>query len=243
MKVTVLFDEETLTPNLKTGFGLSLLINDSVIFDTGSDVHALLHNIRTLNINTSMIKIIVLSHEHEGHTNGLSTLFSILENPYIYICPSFPQKIKQQIEEYGGVISASYTPVRITEDIYITGEICGIYRNEPMPEQSFIKMNSNNYATLVCSCAHYGLIKGIDRIQKRIAYYYGRQVIIDTIIGGFHLRHESDTILKEFSKKLCELGIAKVAPLHCCGENGKRILKSHYGNDFYDLKVGSTIEI
>jgi 7,8-dihydropterin-6-yl-methyl-4-(beta-D-ribofuranosyl)aminobenzene 5'-phosphate synthase len=65
--------------------GLSLLISvtsggtcRTLLFDTGSSVGALAHNLRALNVDPTAIEAIVLSHGHFDHTMGLNGLVEIL---------------------------------------------------------------------------------------------------------------------------------------------------------------------
>jgi len=65
--------------------GLSLLISvtsgdtrRTLLFDTGSSVNALAHNLRALNVEPSAIEAIVLSHGHFDHTMGLNGLAGTL---------------------------------------------------------------------------------------------------------------------------------------------------------------------
>jgi 7,8-dihydropterin-6-yl-methyl-4-(beta-D-ribofuranosyl)aminobenzene 5'-phosphate synthase len=61
--------------------GLSFLVSitkgdtrRSVLFDTGSTVDGLVHNLRVLGVNPGEIEAIVLSHGHFDHTTGLNGL-------------------------------------------------------------------------------------------------------------------------------------------------------------------------
>jgi 7,8-dihydropterin-6-yl-methyl-4-(beta-D-ribofuranosyl)aminobenzene 5'-phosphate synthase len=65
--------------------GLSLLVSVTlqgarrmVLFDTGSTVDGLAHNLRVLGVNLEEIDAIVLSHGHFDHTTGLNGLASRL---------------------------------------------------------------------------------------------------------------------------------------------------------------------
>lgn len=243
MKVTVLFDEEALNPSLKTGFGLSLLINDTVIFDTGSDGKTLLHNIHTLNINTDIIDIIVLSHEHKDHTGGLDSLLSVLNKPTVYLCKGFGQTYDCYNPKTQQFVTTTSMPAKITDDIFTTGEIYGTYKIIPIPEQSLFISCPDNTVTLICGCAHYGIAEGFELLVKKIRDYLGRPISVNCLIGGFHLRHESDTYLRYVLEKLLYFGVKKIAPLHCSGRNAKKCFRSTFSGGFHDLKVGDSIEL
>ena len=56
-------------------------------------------------------------------------------------------------------------------------------------------------------------------------------------MGGFH--HPPISIVKEFKK----LGVKKVAPSHCTGNDAIKAFAEEYKNDFIKSGVGKIIEI
>lgn len=243
MKVTVLFDEETLNPDLKTGFGLSLLINDTVIFDTGSDGETLLNNIRILNIDTDRINAVVLSHEHNDHASGLDSLLSTLKKPTIYLCKGFVNTYDHYTSKNKLQYTTDSTPVKISDDIFTTGEIYGTYKVIPIAEQSLFILRSDNTVALLCGCAHYRIAESYEIILKKICDYLGRQISITCLLGGFHLRHESDPYLRYVLEKFLYFGVKDILPLHCSGHNFKKCFSPTFSERFHDLKVGDSIEL
>ena len=77
--------------------GLSFLISISqgdrrrtVLFDTGSTVNGLVHNLRVLDVDPAEIETIVLSHGHFDHTTGLNGLAQRLQPlPPLVVHPDF----------------------------------------------------------------------------------------------------------------------------------------------------------
>jgi len=77
--------------------GLSFLVSvtngdarRSVLFDTGSTVDRLAHNLRVLGVNPGEIEAIVLSHGHFDHTTGLNGLAKELQPlPPLVVHPDF----------------------------------------------------------------------------------------------------------------------------------------------------------
>ena len=68
MKVKVLFDKVAGKKELITGWGVSFLIGDEVLFDTGENGEWLVKNIRELKVDIDKIKAVVISHDHWDHT-------------------------------------------------------------------------------------------------------------------------------------------------------------------------------
>jgi len=74
-------------------FLVSLTVGDvrsTVLFDTGSTVDGLIHNLRVLGVDAAEIEAIVLSHGHFDHTTGLNGLAGRLHPlPPLVIHPDF----------------------------------------------------------------------------------------------------------------------------------------------------------
>ena len=77
--------------------GLSFLVSvtlgdrrRTVLFDTGSTVHGLTHNLRVLGVDPAEVEAIVLSHGHFDHTTGLNGLAGWLRPlPPLVLHPDF----------------------------------------------------------------------------------------------------------------------------------------------------------
>lgn len=86
MKITVLLENNKLNENFCEKHGLSLYIetnNHKILFDAGDDL--LFENAKKLNIDLSFVDIIVISHGHYDHTNGLNKLLTINKIAKVYI--------------------------------------------------------------------------------------------------------------------------------------------------------------
>jgi len=77
MEVKTLFNNETINKDLRRGWGLSFLIDQKILFDTGENGFWLLENMRNLNVDIERIKTVVISHDHWDHTGGL---WEVLKN-------------------------------------------------------------------------------------------------------------------------------------------------------------------
>ena len=243
MKITILFDENAISQDLQTGFGLSLLVNDSVLFDTGADGDILCHNIKALNINTSKITTVVVSHEHWDHTGGLLKVLSLVNNPNIFVCRNFSRELKKELQLSGGKIHMADGFTKIAKNIYTTGEIYSTYKNLPLYEQSLVVTTPQNHAAVICGCCHYDLLKSIEMNKKNIASYFDRPPVLDCVIGGFHLKNETDLSLQRINKKVFESGIERMVPLHCSSDRAKKYFRENFEGTCYTGHVGSVFEL
>lgn len=89
MKITVLLENNKLNNNFYEKHGLSLYIetnNHKILFDAGDNL--LFENAKKLNIDLSLVDIIVISHGHYDHTNGLNKMLEINKIAKVYILKS-----------------------------------------------------------------------------------------------------------------------------------------------------------
>ena len=171
MKITIVYDNEVRKVGLRGGHGFSVLIEDAtfspLLFDTGADGPALLHNMKELNIDPKDISIIVISHAHGDHTGGLSEILRINGIDELYLPSSFKRAFpKRKATMVKG-------PVQIRENVFSTGELEGV-------EQS-LALKTDRGIFVLTGCAH----SGIERILATAAKFgelYG-------IAGGFHGFH------------------------------------------------------
>ena len=54
--------------------------------------------------------------------------------------------------------------------------------------------------------------------------------------------YKSDKEVKEIILKFKELGVIKVGPTHCTGEEAIKLFKEEYGDDYVQMGVGRVIE-
>ena len=62
MNIKILYDSTAINSKFKTSWGFSCLINNHILFDTGTDGNALLNNLHLMNVDLSDINKIIISH-------------------------------------------------------------------------------------------------------------------------------------------------------------------------------------
>jgi len=71
MRIKVLFDKDEPDKKLHIGWGLSILVEEDILFDTGENGHWLMENIKNLKVDINKIKTVVISHDHWGTIQGV----------------------------------------------------------------------------------------------------------------------------------------------------------------------------
>jgi len=104
MQAHVLFDSKSLNAQLNTGWGVSFLVDKTVLFDTGENGKLLLSNMKRLKVDLNSIQHVVISHDHYDHTSGLWEFLKIRENVKVFVCPQSNMEFKKRVTHYGGII-------------------------------------------------------------------------------------------------------------------------------------------
>ena len=63
------------------------------------------------------------------------------------------------------------------------------------------------------------------------------------LMGGFHLASKSDAQVRKIINRLKALGVKKVAPSHCTGDNAIRMFREAWADDFIEGGLGAVIEV
>ena len=236
MKISVIAEGSTKRDMVFRRWGLSLLIGKNLLFDTFAKESILLRNMKRMDISIFRINNIVISHEHWDHINGLWQL--LITNPGInvYICPGFSQKFKNRLRSFKAHFIEVQKSTKISEDIYVTGEIPGKYMGRYMPEQALV-LESMNGLSVITGCAHPGIIKILEEVKKNF------DKPIYSVIGGFHLMNKEEGDITSIIKKFREMNIEKVAPMHCTGEKATKLFRQEYGNDFIKTEALKAVEV
>ncbi len=117
MKIKIIFDSKAHDNKLKTGWGFSCLINNTILFDTGDSHGSLFFNMLHMGIKISDIKKVIISHDHWDHTGGLWELLVKNRNIKIYSCPGFTNKFKNKVQFKKGELVETEDFTKIEENI------------------------------------------------------------------------------------------------------------------------------
>ena len=237
MNVEILFDKDTKDKELRTGWGVSFLVDGKILFDTGENGLWLLENMKNLNVDVRRIEAVVISHDHWDHTGGLWELLKKEEGLTVYACPDFSQEFKEKVKKLKGKLKEKETVAEITKDIFITGEIPGEYNGEYMPEQALV-VKTEKGLTVITGCSHPGIVQILERVKevfpKERLYF---------VFGGFHLKDSGRKEINSIAGRFKEMNVEKAGPTHCSGKEAEEIFKEEYRDNFIQIKTGQILSI
>lgn len=233
MKLSVL-TENMATAYFMAEFGLSYFIEKdgkNILFDTGpTDVF--LNNAKKLDIDINKTDLVVLSHGHWDHGNGLR----YLENKKLLCHPeAFKKRYHKQDHSYIGLelsyeeikqkfsLTVSSKPYRITKSIWFLGEIPRLNdfesqttsfiddNNEAdfVPDDSALAIIEKDDLIVITGCSHSGICNIVE---------YAKEITglekVKTVMGGFHLKAnniQTQRTIQYFK----EQEIKDILPSHC----------------------------
>lgn len=167
LKISIVYDNTIHQKNLTADWGFAAYIETDerhILFDTGSDGHILLENMKRMGLDPEAVDTVFVSHNHFDHIGGLAAF--LRENPDVDVY--LPESLRG-VRRAKNVIHVS-KPIAITNTLYSTGELIG-------GEQSLI-IKTPQGLVVIAGCSH----PGLNNIMKA-AGRYGK---IHMILGGFH---------------------------------------------------------
>jgi 7,8-dihydropterin-6-yl-methyl-4-(beta-D-ribofuranosyl)aminobenzene 5'-phosphate synthase len=233
VRITIIYDNNPYDPRLRTAWGFGGLIetrDTTILFDTGGDGATLLSNMATLGIKPENIEVVVLSHIHGDHTDGLASLLAIDSHPTVYVPRSFPAGFKSRVGAVADLVEV-HQAIEITDGVYTTGEM-----GSGIIEQALVVTTSKGLV-VVTGCAHPGVAEMVQRAKEM----GGNEIYL--VLGGFHLGGASEGRIRAIIGDFQRLGVQKVAPCHCTGDKAIALFRETYAENFVQAGVGQVIEI
>ncbi len=237
MLIKILFDKAADDKKFCVGWGVSVFIDNHILFDTGENGPWLIKNLKNSGGDIHSVDKVVISHDHWDHTGGLWDVLALKPKLPVYACPGFGAKFKNMVQKCRGELRLKDEMIEISENIFITGEIPGEYKGRYMPEQAAV-LKTEKGITVITGCSHPGIVKIAEKVKKSFA---GDN--LNLVLGGFHLPDTDVRVIEAIAKKLINTGFSRAAPTHCSGPEAEEIFSKIFNKNFIAVKVGQTIEV
>ncbi|MFA5144077.1 MAG: MBL fold metallo-hydrolase [Candidatus Omnitrophota bacterium] len=236
MRITILAEGSTKWQRFIKYWGLSILINDDILFDTFGKPVYVLKQLKRFNIDLNKIRHIAISHDDWDHVTGLWKILEQNKNVTVYICPHFKQEIKDKIKWYGAHLVEVKGVANIRDNIYLSGELTGSRGNCDIPEQ-YLAIKTAKGLVILTGCAHPGIIEIIQHAKTSF------NLNVCLVIGGFHLKDHTPKAARDIISKLKMLGVSQVIPFHCTGRIAQELFDKEFKRDCIIPSEGQTIEM
>jgi len=259
--LTIIIDNYVQEAGLIAEHGWSILIEhgeDRILFDTGASRH-IINNLKQLGFTAHAINKIFISHGHFDHTGGLYHIAryagkkielythpAVFEKKYkitkklkkIYIGIPFEKDV---YSDYGITFRTGKTSLKLSGDIYSTGEVeqvvpfertssnfvkkrNGFTRFDDLRDDTGLIIETQKGIILITGCAHRGLISTMKQAQKVSGKDH-----FTAVIGGFHLANKDRAYMDKVISELNDSSIDMIVPAHCSGVEGYRAIKEALG--------------
>jgi 7,8-dihydropterin-6-yl-methyl-4-(beta-D-ribofuranosyl)aminobenzene 5'-phosphate synthase len=259
MKISVLTDNHA-GGHTPAEHGLSYLIEydgKRILFDTGQS-NMFLKNAEAMNISLTKLDMIILSHGHFDHGNGLNFLsgYSLLCHPGCFVNRYRKSDrhfigLKNSKSELSGKFEliTSKKPYQISERIFFLGEIprltgfesqttSFVYEDgtpDYVPDDSAVAIILSDGLFVVTGCGHAGLVNTLEHAKSVTGIN-----TLNGIMGGFHLK-EINNQTKETIRYLKENKLKHVLPSHCTDLPALSAFYNSFGIKF--VKTGNIYDI
>lgn len=235
--IKIIYDNYACVPGVQTHWGFSCLVEvdeEQILLDTGHLGSILVSNIAALGIDPLRIRSLFLTHSHYDHVDGLPAFLDLNGSIDAYIPRYFSTvlpSIASSIISHGGTVTYITGPTPICRACESTGELPGV------PVEQTLLLRTSEGTVVITGCAHPGIVYTVERAKLQI----GAPVYL--VMGGFHLFDRSEADVQAIIASFKSLGVRKVAPSHCSGDNTRLLFQQAYGEDYLNAGVGAVFTI
>ncbi|MCM8827221.1 MAG: MBL fold metallo-hydrolase [Candidatus Omnitrophica bacterium] len=234
MTIRIVFDKDTEDKNLIGGWGITYLVDNSLLFDTGEKGEYIINNFKILNVDINKIDNIFISHNHWDHLRGLEDLLKIISNKVkIWVCTDIFDELKNF--NYNLIKVDNFE--KIKERIYTTGCFKINYKGRVIFEQALI-LETEKGLSIICGCAHMGVLQLIAKVKELFP-----KNNIYSFIGGVHLIDTDNRLIEYIVEEIAKLGIERFYLGHCTGYQAITLFKHIYKGRAKNIYVGMEIEV
>lgn len=232
--IKIIYDNYVHENGLKPDWGYSIIIeglDKEILFDAGTRPDIFEFNFKKMNLDADKVDLIVFSHEHGDHTEGLPAFVKMKKGIPVIIPFSFSDAFKIKMVSFGLTPILVKEPAKICDNMYTSGEF-----TYQIPEQALV-LNTRNGLVVMTGCSHPGIVE----MLKQIKSVFNKNIYM--VFGGFHLLDKSEKKMAAIITELKALGVVKCGATHCTGEKQINQIKDAFGANFVELGAGNSIVI
>lgn len=223
LRISIVYNNVAFSDEMELDWGFSCVVRNpdrTILFDTGDDGRILLKNMATLGIDPREIEAVFLSHQHGDHIGGVMAFLRRNPKVSVYVPKSFSSNLREKIKNPSTKIIPVGVPNRLYENVYSMGEM-GTW----LKEQSLV-LDASMGVVVITGCAHPGILNIVRKANQLVH----KDVCL--VKGGFHLLNKNAFEIDRIISALKEMGVQKVSPSHCTGEEAILRFKKAWGENF-----------
>ncbi|MFY9974957.1 MAG: MBL fold metallo-hydrolase [Chromatiaceae bacterium] len=228
--MTIVFDNYPGLQGLESLWGFAALLRlpgQTILFDTGSNGRVLLRNMAALGLKPGSVDLIFLSHPHWDHMGGLDSVLELAPGARVVVHEGFSKHLIHDLRgQCGGLTVVGSEPMELAPGIWSTG----LLDSDP-PEHAMV-IDTGDVTAAVTGCAHPGIAPIVEHARGAIG------TRIHWAIGGFHLMYAGPAEIRATIETLQHLGVERVVPTHCTGDQARAAFREAYGLGCVDGGVG-----
>ena len=230
--VSIMHDNYPFDERLTPAWGFACVIeglSEAILFDTGGDGELLLSNMAKLGFKPERIDAVVLSHVHGDHTGGLDAFLRANSRVRLFMPEAFPSPFKQEVRQSGAAAVETSDPCKVCEGAWTTGVLGSGIREQGL------YLRTPQGLIVITGCAHPGIVH-LAKAAKRHA-----DAPVHAVMGGFHMGSASAREVASVIEGLKKLGVQRVAPSHCSGDETRSLMKEAFPDGYLHAGVGSRL--
>jgi 7,8-dihydropterin-6-yl-methyl-4-(beta-D-ribofuranosyl)aminobenzene 5'-phosphate synthase len=196
MNIKIVYDNQE-RYGFQHGWGFSVLVNDSLLFDMGEKPESIRDNLAAFGVELSQIREVALSHEDWDHVGGLELLADMPEVVSIYVPEAFSEEIRDKIRTLRPgieIVDVGKDAIKMKPGAIMTPQLTGGRKRK---KEISLVLKTGKGVVLITGCAHPGLSRIIKQAKK-----IGE---LQAVIGGFH----------GFWNLKALRGVKLIVPTHC----------------------------
>jgi len=237
MKITILAEGSTQEQRLAKHWGLAILVDGDILFDTFGLPGYVAQRLADAGIGVDAVKHIAISHDDWDHVAGLGDLVERAHGAVVYLCPHFNPGIKALMRSSGARVIEVDKPLEIRKGIFLSGELEGGSRDGVALPEQYLAIKTPRGLAVITGCAHPGIVRIVEHAKRCF------DPDVRLLIGGFHLKDNSDEVNAGVAAALKALGVRGVMPLHCTGKRAADIFRRVYGDECIMSGEGRAVEL
>ncbi len=237
LRVTVLYDNYlTTVEGVQAHWGFSCLVQGTektILFDTGTRSNILQKNIESLKVDLSRIDMIVISHLHGDHMDGLEWILSQRPNIPVYLPAMTGDEYLAKVRQWGGLPLRVKEARQVCRNVFSTGEMPADF-DTAFSEQSLVIKTSQGLL-VITGCAHPGILEIVRRALQVVP---GQPRVV---LGGFHLLRKNDMQITAIIHAMKAAGVERCGASHCTGDRAIELFRNSFAERFLPLGVGAVL--